>query len=228
MTRLVFDGTGQREYEAGVSQGVLFPGSPSNTVKGVVWNGLTNFTKSPEGGEANDQWADNIKYASIRGAENINGTIEAFMYPKEFHASMGEKELVANSGVYVSQQTKAPFSFACLTKVGNDTEGLDYGSKLHIIYNATVNPSEMAYETINDSPEPITMSWEFNTVPVTVSKPQGIQPTAYIVIEKTTETAEVFQAIYDKIYGTDEPDANSTLPMPDDIYTIIQTAQGGE
>lgn len=228
MTRLVFDGTGEREYEAGVSQGVLFPGSPSNTVKGVVWNGLTNFTKSPEGGEANDQWADNIKYASIRGAENINGTIEAFMYPKEFHASMGEKELVANSGVYVSQQTKAPFSFACLTKVGNDTEGLDYGSKLHIVYNATVNPSEMAYETINDSPEPITMSWEFNTVPVTVSKPQGIQPTAYIVIEKTTETAGVFQAIYDKIYGTDEPDAESTLPMPDDIYTIIQTAQAGQ
>ena len=226
MPKLVFDATGEREYEAGVSQGVLFPGAPSNTVKGEVWNGLTNFTKSPEGGEANDQWADNIKYASIRGAENVNGTIEAFMYPKSFHECMGEKELVANSGVYVAQQTKKPFSFACLTKVGNDTEGLDYGSKLHIIYNATVNPSEMAYETINDSPEPITMSWEFNTVPVTVSSVQGIQPTAYIVIEKTTETAKVFQAIYDKIYGTDEPDAASTLPMPDDIYTIIQTAQG--
>ena len=226
MTRLVFDGTGEREYEAGVSQGVLFPGSPSNTVQGVVWNGLTNFTKSPEGGEANDQWADNIKYASIRGAENINGTIEAFMYPKEFHECMGEKELVANSGVYVAQQTKKPFSFACLTKVGNDTEGLDYGSKLHIIYNATVNPSEMAYETINDSPEPITMSWEFNTVPVNVTRVSGLQPTAYIEIEKTTETAKVFQAIYDKIYGSDEPDGNSTLPMPDDIYTIIQTAQG--
>lgn len=225
MPKLVFDATGEREYEAGVSQGVLFPGAPSNTVKGEVWNGLTNFTKSPEGGEANDQWADNIKYASIRGAENINGTIEAFMYPKSFHECMGEKELVANSGVYVAQQTKKPFSFACLTKVGNDSVGLDFGSKLHIIYNATVNPSEMAYETINDSPEPSTMSWEFNTVPVNVTKGSGLQPTAYIVIEKTTETAEIFQAIYDKIYGTDEPDATSTLPMPDDIYTIIQTAQ---
>lgn len=227
MTKLVFDGTGEREYEAGVSQGVLFPGSPSSTVEGIVWNGLTNFTKSPDGGEANDQWADNIKYASIRGAENINGTIEAFMYPKEFHASMGEKELVTGSGVYVSQQTKAPFSFACLTKIGNDTEGLDYGSKLHIVYNATINPSEMAYETVNDSPEPITMSWEFNTVPVSVSKVQGIQPTAYIVIEKTTETAKVFKAVYDKIYGTDEPNSSSTLPMPDDIYDLIQTAQAG-
>lgn len=226
MPKLVFDATGEREYEAGVSQGVLFPGAPSNTVKGEVWNGLTNFTKSPEGGEANDQWADNIKYASIRGAENVNGTIDAFMYPKSFHECMGEKELVANSGVYVAQQTKKPFSFACLTKVGNDSVGLDFGSKLHIIYNATVNPSEMAYETINDSPEPITMSWEFNTVPVNVNSVSGLQPTAYIVIEKTAETAEIFQAIYDKIYGTDEPDAVSTLPMPDDIYTIIQTAQG--
>ncbi len=225
MTRLVFDGTGEKEYEAGVSQGVLFPGAPSSTVQGVVWNGLTNFTKSPEGGEANDQWADDIKYASIRGAENIKGTIEAFMFPKEFHESMGEKELVANSGVYVAQQTKKPFSFACLTKIGNDTEGLDFGSKIHIVYNATVNPTEMAYETMNNSPEAITMSWEFDTVPVAVTSVTGIKPTAYLCIEKREETAEVFQAVYNKIYGTDEPDGNSSLPMPDDVYQLIQTAQ---
>lgn len=225
MTRLIFDATGEKEFEAGVSQGVLFPGAPANTVKGVAWNGLTNFTKSPDGGEANDQWADDIKYASIRGAENIKGTIEAFTFPKEFHESMGEKELVANSGVYVAQQTKKPFSFACLTKIGNDTEGLDFGSKIHIIYNATVNPSEMAYETMNDSPEAMTMSWEFDTIPVAVTSVTGIKPTAYLCIEKRAETAEVFRAIYDKIYGTDEPDAESTLPMPDDIHTLIQTAQ---
>lgn len=225
MTRLVFDNTGERQFEAGVSQGVLFPGAPSSTVKGVVWNGLTNFTKSPEGGEANDQWADNIKYASLRGSESINGTIEAFMYPKEFHACMGEVELVADSGVYVSQQTKTPFSFACLTKVGNDSEGLDYGSKLHIIYNATINPSEMAYETINDSPEPITMSWEFNTVPVNVTKVSGINPTAYIVLEKTKDTEAIFNKVYDKIYG-DASTGVSTLVMPDDIYTLANGSKG--
>ncbi len=224
MAKLLFDATGERKWEAGVSQGVLFPGNPSaGEVHGIPWNGLTNFTKSPEGGEANDQWADNIKYASIRGAEDINGTIEAFMYPPEFHACMGEKELVPGSGAYVSQQDKEPFSFACLTGVGSDTTRLAQGAKLHIIYNATVNPSEMAYETINDSPEAMAMSWEFDTVPV-ASNITGLKPTSYLTIEKTESNSAAFNEIIGLIYGTDTKE--STLPLPSKIYEVISSIGG--
>lgn len=222
MSKLIFDNIGEKLYEAGVSQGVLFPGAPTNTTKGVVWNGLTNFTKSPDGAESNDQFADDIKYASIRGAENMKGTIESFMYPPEFHQCIGEKELVKGTKAYVAQQTRTPFSFACLTKIGNDTKGLEFGSKIHIIYNATVSPSEMAYETMNDSPEPIKMSFEFDTTPIKCTVADDVKPTAYFTIEKTEETAKAFKAVYDKIYGTESTE--SELPLLDDLYELLTTA----
>lgn len=236
MARLKFDEVAERTFEAGVSEGVLFPGAPNGTNKGVVWNGLTSVSDTPDGGDANDQYADNIKYLSLRGAENRNGTIEAFTYPEEFEPSMGN---AVAGGVVVTGGTKDPFNFVYKTKYGNAEEGIDFGEKMHIVYNATVSPSERQYETINDSPEAMTLSWEFNTTPIPVTltsatrealaevsaKFSTIKQTAVLELVRTSDTAEFYDSIEALIYGTDgsgqTEGTEATLPLPGTILTML-------
>ena len=131
MSKLVWDKTGERLYETGVKQGVLYPQAAGGTYpKGVVWNGLTNITESPSGAEA--------------------------------------------------------------------------------------TPPEKAYSTINDSPEAITFSWEFNTTPVNVT---GFKPTANITIDSTKVDAEKLAALEKILYGDGETEAR--LPLPDEVAQIF-------
>lgn len=237
MAKLVFDAVGERIFETGVSNGVLFRQTGNAYETGVAWNGLTSVAQSPDGGDANDQYADNIKYLSLRGKENQNGTIEAFTYPEEFNPCMG---YYGGSGMYVLGQTKKPFSFVYKTVVGNDEEGIEYGEKLHIVYNATVNPVEKTYETINDSPEAMTFSWEYTTTPLTVTisaanatKLAGsafsdltkVKEMAVFEIEKTDESEAVYTALENSIYGTDpvgqEEGTDPTLLTPTQIIAMI-------
>ncbi len=223
MTKLVFDAIGEHFFEAGVSQGVLFPGAPSAAVAGVAWNGLTSVAVSPDGGDANDQYADNIKYLSLRGAENVKGTIECFTYPDEFAPCMGYK--TSGKDGFFSQQKKEPFSFCCITQVGNDVDGTDLSEKLHIFWNATTDPIEKTYETINDSPEAIAFSFEFATVPVAVEE-AGYKPTSYFEMTRTTTNATTYDSIKNTLYGTDgsggTAGTDSHLMMPDDIIALLK------
>lgn len=219
MSKLVWDNTGERLYETGVTHGVLYP---QNNVglypKGVVWNGLTGVTESPDGAEANDLYADNIKYASIRSAETFKATIEAYTYPEEFAACDGS--IAVATGVYIGQQRRQPFGFCYRTEVGNDTStDSDDGYKIHLIYNATAAPSEKGYETINDSPDAITFSWELDTTPVPVT---GHKPTAVITIDSTKTSAAKLSALEDILYGTNATDAR--LPLPDEVIALMGAA----
>lgn len=222
MTKLVWDQTGKRYWETGVSNGVLYKkkttgASGSQTTKwvGVAWNGLTGVNESPSGAELTDLWADNIKYASIRSAETFGATIEAYTYPDEFAECDGSKE--AEDGVYLGQQERVAFCFCYKTKVGNDTQDeSDDGYKLHIIYNATASPSEKQYSTVNDSPEAITFSWEVNTTPINVT---GHKPVSSIVIDSRKANAEKLAALEAKLYGGDSSDPE--LPEPDELLTMM-------
>lgn len=217
--KLKWDQTGERYYENGVSHGVLFPQKSDGTYdKGVAWNGLTNVTKSPEGAEANDLWADNIKYASLRSAETFSGSIEAYTYPDEFKPCIGLKE--AADGVYFGQQAHEPFGFCFRTEVGNDTASeADDAFKLHIVYGATASPSEESFDTINDSPDAITFSWDFDTIPVIV---EGFKPVSCIVIDSRTADKTKLDALLLKLYGTGgQTPVEPELPMPDQIVTMM-------
>lgn len=222
MTKLVWDQTGKRYWETGVSNGVLYKkkttgASGNQTTKwiGVAWNGLTGVNESPSGAELTDLWADNIKYASIRSAETFGATIEAYTYPDEFAECDGSKE--AESGVYLGQQERVAFCFCYKTKVGNDTQDeSDDGYKLHIIYNATASPSEKQYSTVNDSPEAITFSWEVNTTPINVT---GHKPVSSIVIDSRKADAAKLAALETKLYGGESSDPE--LPEPDEILTMM-------
>lgn len=220
MSKIVWDETGSRFYETGVNHGVLYKQNTDGTYgAGVPWNGLTGVTESPEGAEATDLWADNIKYASMRSAETFGGTIEAYTFPEEFSECDGSYTVV--SGVYVGQQKRTPFGFTYRTEVGNDVSSdTDTSYKLHIIFNATASPSQRAYETINDSPNAITLSWEFQTTPVNVS---GLKPTSLITIDTTKLSGDGDLAklalLEDTLYGT--ANTEPSLPTPDEIMAIF-------
>lgn len=216
MAKLLWDQVGQRVYETGVSKGVLFTQKPDGTYNtGVAWNGLISVSKSPDGGEDNALYADNMKYLSLTSAENLNGSIGAYTYPDEFETCDGSAEV--RPGLFVGQQTRVPFSLAYITIVGNDTQGNAYGEKLHIIYNAKVSPSERSYETVNDSPSAIEFSWDFTTTPMDLSD-IGLNASAGVVIEKNQVDPLAWSAIIDKIHGTATTEA--TIPTIQELVVM--------
>ena len=217
MPKLTWDASGERLYETGVKQGVLYVMDSNVYGNGVAWNGLTAITESPSGAESTPLYADDIKYLDLRSTEEFGATIEAYTYPDEFAACDGSASLA--DGVSIGQQARKMFGLCYRTTVGNDTDGTDHGYKLHLIYGATASPSEKAYETINDSPEAITFSWEITTTPVSVT---GFKPTASITIDSTKADPTCLAALEEKLYGgaSTEP----TLPLPDEVKTIMTKA----
>jgi len=216
MAEITWDGTGEKVFETGVDRGVLFPRDDKGAYpQGHAWNGLTTVTESPEGAEANPQYADNIKYLNLRSAETLGGTIEAFTYPEAFAKCDGTASPIP--GVALGQQPRQPFGFSYRSKVGNDVAGQDYGYKLHLIWGATAAPSEKAYATINDSPEAISFSWEFDTDPVDVP---GFAPTSSLTIDSTKVDADNLKALEDVLYGR-AAGGTAHLPTPAEVIALL-------
>ena len=214
MTKLNWDVQGERYYETGVSKGVLYPFKEGKYTNGVAWNGLTAVTESPSGAEPTPLYADNIKYLNLLSNEEFAATVEAYTYPDEFAECDGSAELA--TGVSVGQQKRIPFGMSYVTKLGNDTDGQDYGYKIHLIYGALAKPSQKNYATINDNPEAITFSWELSTTPVAVP---NLKPTACITIDSTKVGSDKLKKIEDKLYGTESEEA--TLPTPAELAALI-------
>lgn len=216
MAKLVWDKTGERLYETGVSHGVLYVQNSTGAYPtGVAWNGLTAVTESPSGAEATPLYADDIKYLELRSAEEFGATIEAYTYPTEFEACDGSAELA--EGVTIGQQDRKAFGLCYRTIVGNDVKKNDLGYKLHLIYGATASPSEKGYQTVNDSPEAITFSWEVTTTPINVD---GFKPTSSLTIDSTKVDKSKLDALEAKLYGDESTEA--TLPTPDEVAAIFK------
>lgn len=215
MAKLVWDKSGEHLFETGVDHGVLYPQAADGSYpKGVAWNGLTSVSESPSGAEATALWADNIKYLNLYSAEEFGATIEAYTYPDEFAELDGSAEIAP--GAMIGQQNRKAFGLSYRTVLGNDIQGNDYGYKLHLIYGAQASPSEKSYETINDSPDAITFSWELNTTPTNVT---GHKPTASLVIDSTKCDATKLAALEEILYGTDNEDPR--MPLPDEVATLL-------
>lgn len=223
MSKLIWDKTGEKFYETGVKNGVLYERDETGKyLVGVAWNGLISISESPSGAEATPLYADDGKYLNLISAEEFGASIEAYTYPEEFAKCDGSIELV--KGVYIGQQTRKPFGLCYKTTLGNDAEGNDYGYKLHIIYNALAAPSEKAYSSINDSPEAITFSWEITTTPEIVT---NHKPTASITIDSTKVDKTKLTILEEILFGKDagtEGNQEATiprLPLPDEIKTLM-------
>lgn len=215
MPKLTWDNTGERIFETGVKQGVLYPIQiDGKYTKGVAWNGLTAVTESPSGAEATPLYADDIKYLNLLSNEEFGATIEAYTYPDEFAECDGSAELA--TGVMIGQQKRKVFGLCYRTTIGNDVDGNDHGYKLHLIYGCLAAPSEKAYSTINDSPEAITFSWEVTTTPVNV---EGFKPTSQITIDSTKADPTKLAALEAVLYG--EAATEAKLPLPDEVATLM-------
>lgn len=225
MSKIVWDKTGERIFETGVKNGVLYPIDNQGVYsKGVAWNGLTAVTESPSGAEATPLYADDMKYLNLMSAEEFGATIEAYTYPDEFAECDGSASIA--TGVNIGQQARKIFGLSYKTTIGNDVDGNDHGYKLHIIYGAQASPSEKAYATINDSPEAITFSWEVTTTPVNVT---GFKPTASLVIDSTKADETKLKALEEILYGKNPTNegasdgVNPRLPLPDEIAKLMKT-----
>lgn len=221
--KLKWDEVGERLYEVGVRQGVLYNIDSNNEYSsGVAWNGLTKVTEKPTGAEITDLYADDTKYLSLTSLEKFEASIEAYTYPPEFEKCDGTAELT--SGVTIGQQTRETFGLCYRTVLGNDTKGEDYGYKLHLIYGCKVQPSERGYETINDSPAAITFSWEIKTTPVAVSG--GYKATASLTIDSTKVDADNLAKLEEVLYGKAASGQTAAveprLPFPDEVKGIIE------
>lgn len=218
MSRLIWDAIGEKFYEMGTKMGVLYPMKEDGSYEnGVAWNGLTAVTESPSGAEETKLYADDIKYASLRSAEEYDYTIEAYTYPEEWEPCDGSAQVA--TGVTIGQQKRKGFGFSWVTTVGNDVSD-EVDKKIHIAWNSTASPSEKSYASINDSPDAITFSWECSTSPVNVS---GFRPTSHMEIDCSKLKADTVKAIEDKLWGTEN--AEATLPTPAEIITLVTTSE---
>lgn len=218
MSRLIWDAIGEKFYETGTKMGALYPMKEDGSYEnGAAWNGLIAVTESPSGAEETKLYADDIKYASLRSAEEYAYTIEAYTYPEEWEPCDGSAQVA--TGVTIGQQKRKGFGFSWVTTVGNDVSD-EVGKKIHIAWNSTASPSEKSYASINDSPDAITFSWECSTSPVNVS---GFRPTSHMEIDCSKLKAATVKAIEDKLWGTEN--AEATLPTPEEIITLVTTSE---
>ena len=222
MSKLEWDKTGERYYETGVKNGVFYPVSGTGYGTGVAWNGLIAVSESPSGAEPNPLYADDTKYLDLRSTEEFGGTIEAYTYPDEFAECDGSTVI---NGIAIGQQERKPFGFCYRTAIGNDTDKTNKGYKLHLVYGASVSPSEKGYNSINDNPEAITFSWEFTTTPVEFTLGTGTAEkkykTATLTIDSTKFDSAKMAALETLLYGGEGADANPTLPLPAAVFTAL-------
>ena len=217
MSRLVWDANGDRKYETGLDHGVLYLLGSNNAYQtGVPWNGLISITESPSGGDANPLYADNIKYLNLIAAEDFGASIEAYSYPAEFAQCDGTVCVIP--GLYLGQQTRKTFGLSYRTLIGNDINGTEYGYKILLIYGAMASPSDRGYQTVNDSPEAISFSWNITTTPTDVP---DFKPTAHLAIDSTQISAELLALLEDLIWGKDEVEGTPLIEPEDAIEPML-------
>lgn len=227
--QIVWDKTSERLYRTGVDRVVLFPQDTTSGAYGVGvgWNGVTQISESPDGGDATAIYANNNLYLNLVAKENFKGSITAYTYPKEWEQCDGSASVLASSdagavkGLRVTGQQRTPFGLAYRTLIGNDTKGTDHGYEIHLVYNATAGVSSQDYQTVNDSPEALELSWDFSTLPIDVP---GAKPSAHLVISSLTANAAKLGQLETKLYGTDTVDP--ALPLPQEVISILGGVSG--
>ena len=227
--QIVWDKTSERLYRTGVDRVVLFPQTTGGKYgEGVGWNGVTKISESPDGGDTTTIYANNNIYLNLVAKENFKGSITAYTYPKEWEACDGSASVLSSAsgatpvkGLRVTGQTRTPFGLAYRTLIGNDTAGTEYGYELHLVYNATAGVSSQDYQTVNDSPEALELSWDFSTLPVDVP---GAKPSAHLVISSLTAEPSKLKALETKLYGTES--TAPALPTPAEVIATLGGAGG--
>ena len=221
---ITWDEAVNRIYETGVSKGVLYPeGNTAGTYgDGVAWNGLTSVNETRDGGDITTLYADNIEYLHITANEKFTPTIECYTYPDEFGPCIGEKTDAGAVGLVVTAQTRKMFGLCYRTEVGSEADN-DLGYKIHIVYGCKAKPSDVNRETVNDSPEGVTFSFECVTTPIDMSDlGSGFKPSAHLVIDSRKASAAGMAALETLLYGSVTGESPSEVVTPGKMPTILE------
>jgi hypothetical protein len=215
MAQLTWDSIGSRIYETGLDRGVLYLTNGT----GVAWNGLISVAEESQSNGTMPLYYDGVKYFDQPSPYEFSGTINAYTYPVEFLQYDGYA--YAADGMFFNNQNRSTFSISYRTAIGNDTQNLKYGYKIHIIYDMTTDPSQVSYATTNDGAEPIEFSWKVNSRPQIVD---GFAPVSHVILDSRLMSSGTLMTIENILYGT-----NSTLPRvppASELYSIVQSGTG--
>jgi hypothetical protein len=212
MAGLVWGDVGQRHFETGIDRGVLYP----RVGPGVAWNGLLSVNEKPTGGTPQPFYSDGYKYLNVSSAEEFAASIDALSAPPEFGVCDGSQSI--RNGLFITQQRRESFGFAYRTKVGNDVEGLEYGYKIHLVYNALASASSKNYSSLSDSSNPISLSWDISTVPPNII---GYRPSAHFVIDSRYTPSALLIEVESILYGTSIFDPR--LPSVTEIIELFDS-----
>lgn len=180
-----------RLYDEGVDRGVLYLGDGA-----VVWNGLVSVNEKETGSIDTTHFLDGIRLHITQESGTFEASIEAFTYPDEFAEYNG----------YSDHPTYERFGFSYRT-----------GTKIHLVYNALVKPSNQASSTLSDSPHPSVFTWDISTTAIPVP---GARPAAHLVID-TTDAPEMVEILENFLYGTAVTPPE--LPTPEELVDIFET-----
>lgn len=209
MSRLTWSSPTDRQFETGLDRGVLYP----KTGPAVAWNGLTSVDENG-GDSAAAYYIDGRPFLYLPKPKEFTANLKAFTYPDEFSAMMGVAE--ATDGMYLDSQQGDSFDLSYRTLVGDGVNGSEGHYKIHLIYNATVSPTAVSYQTLSDSVNPIEFSWDIQAVPVAVA---GYRATAHIMIDTRHMNPDKLSTIEALIYGDDTTSA--AIPDPQTIFDTL-------
>lgn len=205
MSKLIWDGSGNRRYSAGVDRGLLCPrrGEP------VVWNGLTSIEEAPSDVVLQTAYFDGQKKQSATTG-SFAARVHAFTYPDEL------LEYDGMGSIRGDQNLRYEFNLSYRTFVGNDTKGLSLGSRIHLVYNAILTPSGTDHQTVGDGTDPTAFSWDLTTRPARIT---GHKPSAHLIIDTETAYPSVLSEFENLLYGTTT--TSPRFPSPDEVVSMF-------
>jgi len=210
MTKLQWNQVGERFYEAGIDRGVLYLTNGS----GVAWSGLTEMSEAPSSGPSTPIYFDGQKRRDLDSLGDFAATLSAITFPDEFLEFDGFGDL--GDGMFVDDQYVSTFGLSYRTKIANDSDGTDYGYKIHILYNLTASPDEKTYQTLSSVSKPTQFAWKVDAKPESLP---NYRPTAHVIIDSTKIHPELLSDIEVVLYGNDSTEP--FLPPLSDFYSFI-------
>lgn len=226
MTKLLWDAPGARVFETGVDRGVLYvnefsvpPGGGAGSFgwSGYPWNGLTNVSIEPEGGEPEKFYMDGYSFLNRPTSSEFAANLEAFTYPDKFQSVIGLA--TKGNGLYVDNQDQSEFGLSYRTLIGNDTEDASHGYRIHLVYNAMTSPMSTDHATISDVADPSSFNWDISTRPELFP---GYRPTAHLVVDSRQVDSVTLASLEDILYGTDT--TRPRLPYPTEVLDLFAGA----
>ena len=206
MATLVWDKTGERLYQTGVDHGVLY--LHDGTV--AVWNGLIDVEEASNA-ELKSFYLDGVKYLENLTPNDFLGKLKAYTYPDEFDTVNGIATV--SQGLSYHDQPPKSFNLSYRTRIGNDIEGIEFGYRIHILYNVIAKPDDIAYNTLQESDiQPIEFGWSLTGTPPKINK---FRPTVHISIDSRETPPDILKVLEGQLYGTDT--VNPSLPSIQDV-----------